>query len=709
MADPITLAIVGNFVLNAAIGVAVSAGVNFVSQQLIGGSENGGSNPAGSPIQPRETAVDGHVNALSVGSVQNGPQIGIFGHRRVGGRVLLSAKDDDYTYIIIAIAGATVDRINGVYVDDVLVNLDAAGDVANNPWTLNTLSSLNIALYTGPQTVADSVLTAKFPGYSPAVGQKMAYARIRIRQRKEPEFANVYNGGVPDFTFDVQGFRCYDPRQGAHNIANPATWSYSSNSAIIQANYLIHELGMGLPVTAVDWASVTAAANICDQMVYTAGSGTYQERRYQCSAVWLTDESHESVIRKIAATHAGGMIPPGLKYRIVSGTGGTATDDFEPNSYAGSGIAWAETDSLSERVNGVRGLFTHPGYANEARDFPPVQNAAAITADGQEKWLDLPLDYCPSQAQAQRLANVALVNARDGFDAQVTTNLSRFNTIAGDLVTLTDSLAGFVAKPFRVVRERMLADMTLTFDMRHEPADLYTRWNYATQERAALQPLPLQPEPVGLLPPGGVIIDAGSSAMNVIPEVFFWPSYSSGADTYRVQLHTSGGVLAAEWAGAIGSIGGNSSHGIGFLVTDPCHRIRVRAENSTNGTVSSWRVLIDAGATTYAPFNGVVASNSPALELPQPRRLDLRYYGGGSAKIAFTQALYGSVTELRLYMAGTNGFSFANQVGLYANNSALYQYETELIPGAPRYFWLTHSRANGDHETLPSRPILVTA
>lgn len=95
-------------------------------------------------------------------------------------------------------------------------------------------------------------------------------------------FDPVYDSGIPQLTFDVTGFPCYDPRDGTRDINTPSTWKYSANAAIINANYLIHELGAAFPTSRVNWTSVTLK-----------NGGT--EPRYSCAVRWTTDERRRHV------------------------------------------------------------------------------------------------------------------------------------------------------------------------------------------------------------------------------------------------------------------------------------------------------------------------------------------------------------------------------------------------------------------------------
>ena len=241
----------------------------------------------------------------------------------MGGVVIFQAKSGAATYYLIAIANAAVTGINAVYVNNNLVTVDSSNRVTDSPWSQvvsgSTKYSMTIKSYDGTQVTADATLTAAFPGWdSSHKGLRTAYAWVKIDPSVDhTTFDPVYQSGVPTFTFDVSGFKCYDPRDGTRNINTPSTWKYSSNAAIINANYLIHELGANFPTARIDWASVETAANTCDGAVALKNGGT--EPRYTCAVAWTTDERHEDVLARIGAAHAGGLFFVGQTFLVWTG------------------------------------------------------------------------------------------------------------------------------------------------------------------------------------------------------------------------------------------------------------------------------------------------------------------------------------------------------------------------------------------------------
>lgn len=67
--------------------------------------------------------------------------------------------------------------------------------------------------------------------------------------------------------------RMYDPRNGAHNINTPSTWTASNgNTAIVWAWWRTSRYGRNRAMTEVNWTKVSEQANICDLTVLNRAS-----------------------------------------------------------------------------------------------------------------------------------------------------------------------------------------------------------------------------------------------------------------------------------------------------------------------------------------------------------------------------------------------------------------------------------------------------
>lgn len=425
---------------------------------------------------------------LQVSPEPGGPAIGIFGRRRIGGRVVLSYSSGTKTHLAIVLASAPLSKILAVHINNYPVALQSNGNVASSPWSAGpTTSALNVRVYDGTQTTADATLVANVPGFTADfIGKKTAYLAITIDTGAFPAAAALFASGQPDFTADVLGFKCYDPRDVTQVLATPSTWKWSGNASIIDANYLIHELGAKVPTARVDWASVATCATIDDQAV-TLKNGT-KEPRYECSAYWHCDERHEDVRSRIEATHAGGLRLIGNKWVCTTGVWVAPVAAITSDDYAGGGgLQYTEGVAIEASCNGVRGRYTSPAHDYETRDFPPYQDATALAEDGTEIWLDFDASFVTSHTQAQRLGRIAFKRARFGYPATVITGLHKMKVTSVDAVTLTDTFAGLAAASFRVTNAKLTLNsegddaFTVRFSLRAEDATTFA-WNPATDE-----------------------------------------------------------------------------------------------------------------------------------------------------------------------------------------------------------------------------------
>lgn len=653
----------------AAVNALVSVGVGLISRAF---------SPRTSTASTAQTAAPRQIDLLAQNPSPGDAHPGLFGHRRVGGPIVFTGKSNGKTYIVIEIAGAPVSAINAVYINNAPASIDNSGNVLDTPWYDGSGHySLNIKLYDGTQTTVDSVLSAAFPNWtSQFIGKQIAYARIVIDTTGNTSFfSTAYKSGVPDFTFDVSGFACYDPRDGAQDINTPSTWKYSNNAAIINANYLIHVLGMNLPTSYVDWTSVTAAANICDQTVSLASGGT--ESRYTASLAWKTTERHEVVLDRIGVAHAGGAYFVGTKYLIRSGAWSASSATITTDDYASGNqtvLQFSDTQPLANLCNGVRGNFTSPMHNWEARDYPYYKDAAAISADGANYWLDLNFDAVTSPTQAQRLAKIAYKQARYGFPASVDLKFSKFNITAEDVVTLTDNLAGFSGTTFRVIDDRLDGNFVLHLQLQYEDSTFYD-WNAASEEQSFRAVAPVLGEGANVGDAGFIIYDSDASGSTITDTGdFYFPETGNATKIDWTNTHGASNFSGTVTAGA--TTGVNMSNAFGASTSN----ITAKCTDQ-NGATST---------LTFAPFNtgainGKNASNSPVYRLNTPARPWIASSTNGSNTFYLSATAHPRATHIELWENTTNDSGTASLVGTVANTGG--SVTLSRTTGTKRWYW----------------------
>lgn len=697
------------YVLTALASTAVSLVIADIGRSIASKKQKraGSVSSAGSDIAPSPATVD----PLSSVPDPGGPLTGVMGHRRIGGVPRLSAKSGNSTYVVYHLAGAAVHRVNGIYFNNVLISRDGGGQVTTAPWSDGTNYSAVVLIYSGTQIVADATLIGAFPGGWTAdhIGREQVYAICIFNPSvNSTVFDPVYQQGIPDVTFDVCGFEVYDPRDGAQSASNPATWTYSDNVVLCRATYMIHKLGANLPHTLVDWPSVSAAATIADETVALKNGGT--ERRYTCSAHWTTDQRHEDVLARFDAADDGGMVLIGDKWRAYTGAFTTSSSSITPANYLENGLTFSDTPPLSELVNGVRGTFTSPLHNYETRDFPAYQDATALAADGVERWLDLDFSFVTSASQAQRLARIAYNKARLGYDASVHVDFTQFDVVAGDVVTITDDLAGMSAVTFRVVRDRIVDSFGLDLQLEYEASTFYS-WTASTDEVVFEATAPLLGDGRGLVAPGGAHIDADASGTAFGGEIAIWAGPTAGADQYRAELQTtSGGAWGPTGDGQTIWTGNLASTQTAFSIASQplaasIYGARIRIENSLNGAIGPWTGINLWNAVSTTTANGWTAATSTLFKLPAAHAPRIVSAYAGQARLLLTAANGNKADSIELWTNTTDNVGTATLLTTVANANT--NYDVTGTVGQAKFYWARVKSSTGPAYGPYSAPVLL--
>lgn len=566
------MAIVG-MIVTALVTAAISYTIGLVVSAITGGPKTPSSTDA--------NAFDVRA-ALSTTFDPTAPLPGFFGRRRVAGTVIFAQKAGSTTHIVYLIAGDRVERFHGIYLDNVPAHRNQIGQVVSAPWgvcntsptvaglvtvdsvankltaqtTTTASTSIVIRLYDGTHTTADPVLLAAFPSLTSAhVGKGLCFAIVSVTPVPTETYALAFQKGMPDITFDVSGLICYDPRNPGHDINNKATWLTTSENPVIQSgNYVAHDLGMRFPINErFDWAACIPEANVCDQ---TVGSLSGPEKRYVSVAYWKTMTAHESIIKEIGATCAGGLITSVGKFKAWVGYyQGANPRVVTEEDYLDDGISFDEVVSIASKINVITIKFSSPADNWEVRDAPSYSIAADVLADGGEVTGDITLGFVPSASQAQRLAKISYMSNRHGAAAMLTTRIDCLENVSGDIISITDPLAGWNNKTFRVLSDAISTEKVLNFELRAEDASLYD-WDYTTEEQSYITTTSEVISPTKLPAPGvvfnlqqvivtGPIVTSGlmgspDFVANKVEIIFTQTIYGTGLNPTQTSVISSG-------------------------------------------------------------------------------------------------------------------------------------------------------------------------
>ena len=229
-----------------------------------------------------------------------------------------------------------------------------------------------------------------------------------------------------------------------------------SNPALAVADHLQtsrYSFGMGAKLTPDGIDSVIAAANLCDEPqpieVFADGTTLY-ERNYACNGCFESSTACGDVLKSLALSMAGRVVPPGDCWRVYAGS------YVPPEIVLGEGDARGAIKSewrlsLRDACNGVKGQYI-PGFLPinplgplasspaspswKKVDFPAVQIASYIAEDGGAiLWKEITLDFTISLWMAQRIAWIVLQSFRRQVTVSLPAKATPLAMLAGDTVT----------------------------------------------------------------------------------------------------------------------------------------------------------------------------------------------------------------------------------------------------------------------------------
>lgn len=404
--------------------------------------------------------------------------------RVVYGRALLgtiwgyaetTGTSNEILHLVQVLCEGPIDSIEAVYFDGEEVTLDGSGN-GTGKWA----NSVVVKKYLGTVGQAvDSTLDAASTIWGSShklTGVAYLYVKLTINLQ-------IFTG-IPTITAVVKGKAdIYDPRT--------ETTGYSRNPALCLANYLTTAVtGPGVAWSDLDADSLAHAADVCDETVTTL-AGT--EARYTCQGVIDLGDTVEDNARRFVQAMGGDMIQQGGSFIINAGEYQEPTLTIDMDMLAG-GIVFSSLQPRAARANIIKGTFQSEANAWQQFDFPSITDTDAVTLDGQEVIADIGFAMVDSGAQAQRLANMQLRQARRGRTVQLQCSLKAMPVKVGSNVIL-DIDRYFDNEVFKVVEWRLkwgdTPSITLTLIESNE--DIYA-WD-VSQERPINNPDDLSIDP----------------------------------------------------------------------------------------------------------------------------------------------------------------------------------------------------------------------
>ncbi|MBX9700661.1 MAG: fibronectin type III domain-containing protein [Acetobacteraceae bacterium] len=555
------------------IGTLVATATSMLMTTLTRKPKSAGPATVAAQAQDQKIMLRGSVEARRV----------VYGRARISGPLLFAGStgaDQRFLHLVIALAGHRLAGVDEIWLDDAPIatgSLDASGFVTEGRFA----GKVRFGIHLGDQVQPDPFLLLEYPGWAASdLYLGIAYLHVRLEYDRE-----VFTGGLPNISAVVRGKAdIWDPRSG--------TTGYTENWALCVLDYLRAEFGLRCATDEIDTASFIAAANLSDEAVPTDGAGATTEPRYTLNHSFRLDEAPGDVIERMVAAGAGALPYVAGQYRLFGGAYNTPTASLTQSDFAGA-VELVTRPPASETFNCVRGTCIDPGRAWQATEFPPLKDAAAIAADGEESWKEIELPAVLGLARAQRLALQLYYRTAKPLTFRAPLKYGAGLRLAvWQVVSVTLPVFGWSAKPFRLTKWRFdPATAAIVAEFQEELASAYAwTWDRAqavpdSPRTSLVNALSRPPAPAGLGFQESLYATRDGAGVRTRIDLAWAPVPHAFVRNYEVQYRPAG---ATAWQ-IVPVPADTTSVGIEDLAAGS-YEVRVRAR--TSHASSDWAELV---------------------------------------------------------------------------------------------------------------------
>lgn len=260
-------------------------------------------------------------------AAQNEPCRVTYGVDRLGAQIARVFGFGDSVLAVVFWGRGEIQSVTNFTVDDKI----GPPFVSATHYTGTTSQAVNAQLVSACSALSPSVAhTATFAG--------LAYSVVTF----------AVGADIGDMAATITGRKIYDPRDGTQTLGTPSTYKWSDNPALALADLITNDVyGYG---QAIDWSSVTAAANACDALV----SG----EKKRTVGITLDNRMRASEWLDILRAHAGCFIVrSGGVFKLVPDATASSVHTFTKSELVKGSVQWATRD-IAQRPNVVEIRYT---------------------------------------------------------------------------------------------------------------------------------------------------------------------------------------------------------------------------------------------------------------------------------------------------------------------------------------------------------------
>ncbi len=352
-----------------------------------------------------------------------------YGERRIAGPIFwYEAKESiKKLYVGLLLNQGRIDSVSSYHIDDKIVLLDGSGQVEQTPYSTRD-TRLLVHLGVNPETnYAD--LSTQF-GYDSVRGDGIA-SILGIFQNfgSTADQLENYPNGVPQLRVTIKASVVWNPRDAAQIRTDESTWIWSENPVVCLLDYLLSSDGFALSWDRIE-ANIDAwkaAADICDETVWSIEDSIY-ENRYRVSATYLFTDNPADVVARFAAAFDGRV------WQRRDGTIGISAGQFTRPviTLDEQSILLFDMERGEDRLTAIAGIRAQ--YLSHYDDFreqdaDPWPDASVVLALTDDRVVNLDLTWAPSHGQARRLMEREYERANGKWRGQIVTSLAGLRSI----------------------------------------------------------------------------------------------------------------------------------------------------------------------------------------------------------------------------------------------------------------------------------------
>lgn len=424
-ADPISLiaTAIHGFLLSSTAVAATAAGTiaTIAANVIVGGALVGLSVLGGR--QQRTGTVKA---ADAKGTFDSGESSVIegLGRVRVGGLKAFGNTNGSTRWRLVCRLQGPIDAIEAYFVGGREVTVDPDGNVSSPPWARSGGSWMKWEdkKGTGAETAWPALVSA-FPTLWTSAHRVRGIAQSLVTYFNpgltSSKYLTLYQGGVPDTEEVIRASLIYDPRDEAQNVDNPATWKWNENGILGLAHVLRRDPAFASSL--FDWPLIVTQAVKADIDV-PKKTGT--EKRARIGGMWAWEGARRDTMQDMLDSVGAEirMTAQGKIWFELIDDDPVSEISLTPRDFGD--LEWVSGPEAVERPNICRVKYFSPERNYELADIDMTGIAWARIDDEVirygPKYFDVELPFCPSAAQAQRIARRRFLTARGDTGVAVT-------------------------------------------------------------------------------------------------------------------------------------------------------------------------------------------------------------------------------------------------------------------------------------------------